>query len=91
MGFFLLFELVYDFVEEGAFPFVLGAVLAHFIGKVEKGIFLVFVQPFRHGDVDFHVEVSFAGGLKVRHAFAGDAEAGAGLGAGAGLSPALIP
>lgn len=78
----LLFELVYDFIKEGALSFILGAVFPHFIGKVKECILLVFVQPLRHRYMDFHIEVPFAGGLQMKHAFAGDAEPGACLGTG---------
>ena len=80
--FLLLFELVYDFIKEGALSFILGAVFSHFIGKVKECVLLVFVQPLRHRHMDFHIEVPFAGGLQMRHAFAGDAEPGACLGTG---------
>ena len=55
--FLLLLELVYDFIEEGALSFILGAVFPHFIGKVKECVLLVFVQPLRHRHMDFHIEV----------------------------------
>lgn len=61
--FLLLFELVYDFIKEGALSFILGAVFSHFIGKVKECVLLVFVQPLRHRYMDFHIEITFAGGL----------------------------
>ena len=52
---FPLFECVDDFVQEGALAFILAAVFSHFVGVVKKGVFLVFVEPFRYDDSDFDV------------------------------------
>lgn len=52
---FPLFKCVDDFVQEGALSFILVAVFSHFVGVVKKGVFLVFVEPFRYDDSDFDV------------------------------------
>ena len=82
---YVLFEFIDDLIEPGALSFVLRAVLSHEVGVVQEGFLLFFLQALWYGDFDFHVQIALPAGLKVRHAFAYDAESGTALRTGRDL------
>lgn len=80
-----LLKLIDDLIKPGALSFVLRAVLSHEVCVVQERFLLLFLQALWYGDFDFHIQIALAAGLKVRHAFADDAEAGTALRTGRDL------
>ena len=75
-------NLVDDLIQPGALALELFHIFSAYMGIVQKCFLLILVEFLRDGHLHFHIEVPFAGGLQMRHAFAGDAEPGACLGTG---------